>query len=100
MKFRSFEDLAEAVRANLHRVPHDIDVVVGVPRSGMFPASMLALHRNTALTDLDGFIQGRILQHGIRREKPGIRASAELWRNALVVDDSVDSGGPSISGRR
>jgi len=93
VKFRSFEDLAEAVRANLHRVPHDIDVVVGVPRSGMFPASMLALHRNATLTDLDGFFEGRILQHGIRREKPGIRANSELWRNVLVVDDSVGSGG-------
>jgi uncharacterized HAD superfamily protein len=93
MKFRSFEDLAETVRANLHRVPHDIDVVVGVPRSGIFPASMIALHRNASLTDLDGFFEGRVLQHGIRREKPGIRANSDLWRNVLVVDDSLGTGG-------
>jgi uncharacterized HAD superfamily protein len=93
VKFRSFEDLAETVRANLHRVPHDIDVVVGVPRSGMFPAGMIALYRNASLTDLDGFFEDRVLQHGIRREKPGIRATPDLWRNVLVVDDSVGSGG-------
>jgi uncharacterized HAD superfamily protein len=99
MKFRSFEDLAETVRANLHRVPHDVDVVVGVPRSGMFPASMIALHRNATLTDLDGFFEGRVLQHGIRREKPGIRASREMWKNVLVVDDSVGTGGTMASVR-
>jgi uncharacterized HAD superfamily protein/adenine/guanine phosphoribosyltransferase-like PRPP-binding protein len=93
LKFRSFEDLAATVRGNLHRIPHDIDVVVGVPRSGMFPAGMLALHRNATLTDIDGFLEGRALQHGIRREKPRIRASSEMWQNVLVVDDSVVTGG-------
>jgi uncharacterized HAD superfamily protein/adenine/guanine phosphoribosyltransferase-like PRPP-binding protein len=93
VNFRSFEDLARTVRQNLYRVPHDIDVVVGVPRSGMFPASMVALHRNATLTDLDGFLEGRVLQHGIRRAKSRITANPETWKNVLVVDDSVWSGG-------
>src|SRR5262245_42009735 len=84
--------MAQTIRRNLHRVPHDIDVVVGVPRSGMIPASMLALHRNVALTDVDGLLQGRGLQPGIRRKKARIKANADAWENVLVVDDSVGTG--------
>lgn len=100
MKFRSFEDLAETVRTNLCRIQHDIDIVVGVPRSGMFPASMLALHRNVNLTDVDGFLEGRVLQHGVRREKPRVLARSDTWKNVLVVDDSVGTGGTMSSVRR
>ena len=93
MNFRSLEDLAQTLRRNLHRIPHDIDVVVGVPRSGMIPASMLALHRNVALTDVDGLLEGRALQPGIRRRKDRIRREPETWQNVLVIDDSVGTGG-------
>jgi len=93
VNFRSFEDLAQTVRRNLQRVPHDIDVVVGVPRSGMIPASMISLHRNTALTDVDGLLEGRAFQPGIRRKKARIRANPEAWENVLVIDDSVGTGG-------
>jgi uncharacterized HAD superfamily protein len=99
MNFRSFEDMAQTVRRNLCHLPHDIDVVVGIPRSGMFPASMVALHRNATLTDLDGFLEGRALQHGSRRKKPGIKTNSEAWRNVLVIDDSIGTGGTIANAR-
>jgi uncharacterized HAD superfamily protein len=78
----------------MHRIPRDIDIVVGIPRSGMLPASLIALHRNLSLTDLDGFLEGRILQPGIRRKKPGLRETdPAAWKNVLVVDDSIGTGG-------
>jgi uncharacterized HAD superfamily protein len=44
------------------------------------------------VTDIDGLLTGRIFQPGIRRNKP--RLSIDLaWRNVLIVDDSIDSGG-------
>ena len=42
MQYRTIADLSALVRANIHKVPHDIDIVVGVPRSGMLPAMMIA----------------------------------------------------------
>lgn len=92
MNFRSVEDMADAIRRNLHRVPLEIDIVVGIPRSGLLPATMIALHRNIMMTDPLGLIEGRALQPGLRREKPGLKVDPTLWKNVLIVDDSVGSG--------
>lgn len=92
MNFRSFDDMARAIRGGLSRLPADIDVVVGVPRSGLTPASMIALHRNVMITDLEGFLEGRAMQPGEARDKPSLKRDPSLWKRALIVDDSVNSG--------
>lgn len=43
MSFRSIEDLVLAVQNLADRVPNQYDLIVGVPRSGLFPANILAL---------------------------------------------------------
>ena len=58
MNYRSVNDLNHCIVANLHRLPRDIDLVVGIPRSGVLAASLIALHLNLPLVDLDGFIEG------------------------------------------
>lgn len=92
MNFRSMEDLARAVRNNLHRLPRDIDVVAGIPRSGLLPASMIALYRNLALTDVEGLIERRSFAAGTQRTKPATTGNPERWRRVLLVDDSIQSG--------
>jgi uncharacterized HAD superfamily protein len=78
---------------NLHRIPSDVDLVVGIPRSGMLAANLLALHLNLALTDLDGFVSGRIMGSGLQRKGIGKRCrSIAECRKALIVDDSILSG--------
>ncbi|MHC4108708.1 MAG: phosphoribosyltransferase family protein [Planctomycetota bacterium] len=88
MNFRSIQDLNEAIIRGLHRIPGDIDLVVGIPRSGMLAANIIALHLNLPLTDLDGFAQGRVMQSGQR----GRARDGGGGGHALVVDDSVLSG--------
>ena len=39
--YKSFSDLNSAIIRNLHKFPHDIDIVVGIPRSGMLPANLV-----------------------------------------------------------
>lgn len=92
MNFRSFEDLATTIRTNLPRLPRDIDVVVGVPRSGLTPALLLALYRNVMVTDVEGLFEGRAFAPGSRRVKAKLLTNPSGWRNILVVDDSIDSG--------
>ena len=66
-EYRSISDMNNIILRNLHIFPHDIDLVVGIPRSGMMPANLIALYLNKPYTDIDSFISGRILGAG-RRE--------------------------------
>jgi uncharacterized HAD superfamily protein len=70
-----------------------VDLVVGVPRSGMLAANLVALHCNLALTDVDGLLAGRIMKSGLQRADIGRQCdTVESCRKILVVDDSIVSG--------
>lgn len=92
MHFRSLADLQKAILANLHRIPADVDLIVGIPRSGMLPATLAALALNIQLTDVGGFHAGQIMGSGRTRRRSRDKPFGDL-RHALVIDDSIDSGG-------
>lgn len=91
INFRSIADMSHAIVRGLPKVPRDIDWIVGVPRSGMLAANMLALYLNLPLTDVDGLLEGRVLGGGDRLRRFG-QNSPSAPRKILVVDDSVHSG--------
>lgn len=86
LEFRTFGDLAHCIRQNLYKIPDDIDLVVGIPRSGMIPAYIVALFMNKKCCSLDEFIVGINSSNGFRNitDKP--------VHNVLVLDDSIFSG--------
>lgn len=84
--YRSISDLDRDIIAWSGRLDPAITEVVGVPRSGVMAASMLALHRHLPFTDLPGFLHGLEPWHGHRRVQSADR------RVVLVVDDSVNTG--------
>ena len=88
MVYRSFADLSNLIRTNLYKIPHDIDVVVGIPRSGMLPANLIALYLNKRMSDLDSFLEGKLIASG-ERDKYITKSNIH---KVLIVDDSVDSG--------
>lgn len=91
MQYRSISDLNEAIVLNLGRIPCDIDLVVGVPRSGLLAANLLSLAMNIPLTDLDSFLDGREYTSGTT--KPVRRISDPLRRRkVLLLDDSISTG--------
>ena len=90
MEYRSVSDLNMCLVRNLYRLPRDIDLVVGVPRSGLLPANLIALHLNLPLTDLKGLIEQRLIASGPRMGRR-IESFDDVKR-VLVVDDSVNSG--------
>jgi uncharacterized HAD superfamily protein/hypoxanthine-guanine phosphoribosyltransferase len=93
MHFKSFGDLARDIATNLARVPLDVDLIVGIPRSGMMAASMLALMLNKKFCDVASFLDNRSLQHGrTRMPSNGDLAYPLQARTVLILDDSVDSG--------
>ncbi len=87
--YRGFEDLNRLVRESAIKLPSDIDVVVGIPRSGLLVANLIALHLHLPLAELGGFARGELLYHGWRLSK---RGEIPAFRKVLVVDDSISSG--------
>ena len=92
MFFKSISDLNRDIILNLHRIPKDIDLVVGVPRSGLLVANIIALHLNVPLADLDGFIEGKVFQSGITRRPNDYDNKVKKQKKVLIVEDSVLSG--------
>ncbi|MEM9679645.1 MAG: phosphoribosyltransferase family protein [Bacteroidota bacterium] len=92
MNYRSISDLNETILRKLHVIPRDIDLVVGVPRSGMLPANLLALYLNLPYTDIHSFINGFVYKAGARRQF----FDASDYKKILVVDDSIASGSAMV----
>ena len=87
INYRSVDDLNKLIKSKLHLIP-DVDCVAGVPRSGMLPASLIALYLNKPLISIDqigqpyfnNFTNRITLDHS----KPITKC--------LIVDDSCSSG--------
>lgn len=92
MNYRSLGDLASAVNGSLHKIPRTVDLVVGVPRSGMLAASVIGLKLNLPITDLQSAIDNRPLTNGQTRKLASSLQHPHDARHVLLIDDSVASG--------
>ncbi len=88
MNYRSISDLNNTILKNIHLISRDFDLIVGVPRSGMLPANLLALYLNLPYTDIHSFIKGYIYKSGARKQF----FDSSDYKKILVVDDSIASG--------
>lgn len=88
MYYRNISDLNQIILKRLYVLPRDFDLVVGIPRSGMLPANLLALYLNKPYTDITSFLNGHIYKAGARSQFFDIKD----FKKILVVDDSVASG--------
>ena len=88
----SIADLTHDVRAHLHRIPRDIDLVVGIPRSGMIPAYLIGLYTNRIVIDVNGFIHNRMPGKGCTRAAGVSIEAPQAAKHILLVDDSIASG--------
>ena len=96
MNFRSVAQLSDQVLDWTRKLPH-YDVVVGIPRSGLLVATLIATYRNVPLAELDGFLEGRCIGAGAsKRHATGLPLGDDdpLSRpcRVLVVDDSLWTG--------
>lgn len=88
MYYRNIPDLNRIILQRLNIIPRDFDLIVGIPRSGMLPANLLALYLNKPYTDIGSFINGHIYKAGARGQFFDIKE----FKKILVVDDSIASG--------
>lgn len=96
MVFITYSDLNNDVVSNLHRIPGDVDLVVGVPRSGLLVASIIALYINKPLSDIESFVNHKILSVGKTKNNDGNPSSFDDIKKVLVVEDSINSGNSII----
>ena len=101
VNYRSTAQLAHLVASNIHRIPRNVDVIAGIPRSGLLAGNLIALAVNKPLTDVDGLCEGRFLAAGDSRMTADLRQvfSPASCKTALIVDDSVASGRSMESAR-
>lgn len=92
MNYRSVSNLDKDIIAWLQQLPIDLEVIVGIPRSGLLAANLISLHRNLPLTDVDGLIEGRLFIGGPRGYKDDLNNFLAKRRKVLIVDDSISSG--------
>lgn len=91
MNYRSVRDLEGDVRRLAEELSTEIDLVVGIPRSGLLAANLLCLYLDVPLTDVDGLCEGQIIQTG-RRYDGDAEFPTDEGARVLVLDDSVNSG--------
>ena len=92
MYYRNVKDLNNIILQRLSIIPRNLDLIVGVPRSGMLPANLLALYLNKPYTDIHSFLNGHIYKSGARSQFFDI---AE-FKNILIIDDSIASGSAMV----
>ena len=90
MNYRSVADLSRDATALARSLPTNIDLVVGIPRSGLLASYLVCLQLNTRMTDVQGLRDRRLLSSGYRYD--GKVSGFDDIQRVLVVDDSVDSG--------
>lgn len=99
MKFIALQELNNTIRTNLWKVPRDIDFIIGIPRSGILAASLIAEYINCPLIDIDSFCSGAKPTGGARLRywKP---KHTEGKKKVLVVDDTTWDGRSKIAAKR
>ena len=90
MKYITIEELSETIRKNIWKIPRDIDLVIGVPRSGMIGASIISSFLNVPLIDVNSYIAGMEPWGGNRLTY--FKQKHKKTNRVLVVDDTVSNG--------
>lgn len=91
MRYITLNDMMQTVRRNIWKIPHDIDFVIGVPRSGMICGSVVSEFINVPLIDLNSFVQGVEPSGGMRLSLVKSN-SGNTKPKVLMMDDTVFNG--------
>ena len=79
--------MADVIRRNLWKIPEDVDLIVGVPRSGMIAALMIAELLNKPC----GYVDGGSIHYLIGGVRDKFDGSTKI-EHILIVEDVVNTG--------
>jgi orotate phosphoribosyltransferase len=89
MNYKSVADLNSATHRFARENSLNVDLVVGIPRSGLLAANILCLYLDVPMTDVDRLCEGKVMDTGARYD--GSHSTDDI-DSVIVVDDSVKSG--------
>lgn len=93
MNYKSYGDLASDIKKNISRIQgQGFDLVVGIPRSGMIPAYIIASLLNIDCTDKKSFLLNTPLQKGHTKKRFYEINTPFDAKKILIVDDSINTG--------
>jgi uncharacterized HAD superfamily protein/hypoxanthine-guanine phosphoribosyltransferase len=96
LNYKAYNDLARDIKANIRKIPSDTDLIVGIPRSGMIPAYMIALALSKPACSINEFLSGDFKNS----MKTSFRVTfANNCKNVLIIDDSVNMGDTMLAVR-
>ena len=88
LHYKTYKDLILDIKANIHKLP-PVDLIVGIPRSGMIPAYMIGLALSKPVCSINEFLD----ESFTKTVKATFRVSLNAdIKNVLIIDDSVNSG--------
>lgn len=87
LTYKTYQDLSLDIKSNLYKIPSDIDLIVGIPRSGMIPAYILGLMLSKQVCSLNELLVGNFISN----ETVRIKLNTEI-KNILIIDDSLNTG--------
>lgn len=90
INYKSLLDLNSDIVKGLTKIPRNVDLIVGIPRSGLLAANLIALHLNLPLMDFQSFVMGLQSTGGMR--VGSTTKDFDSYRNVLIVDDSLLTG--------
>ncbi len=81
----SYEQASTYTKKLAKIIPNEFDVIVGIPRSGLFVADIIATKFGRPLTTPDLFIKNEFWENALIR-------TPKIIKKVLIVDDSVGEG--------
>jgi uncharacterized HAD superfamily protein/hypoxanthine phosphoribosyltransferase len=93
MNYETYTSLSKIINKNLDIIRnYNFDLIVGIPRSGMIPAYMIALSLNLSCCNINELINNSELKVGQTRKVKKQITYAYDAKKILIVDDSISSG--------
>lgn len=87
LNYKTYQNLMQDIKNNISKIPTNIDLVVGIPRSGMIPAYMIGLMFSRQVCSLNEFLSEDFISKATVR----IKLTKDV-KNVLIVDDSINTG--------
>ena len=88
LNYRGVTDVNRCIVANLHKIPAEVGMVVGVPRDGMIVGGLIAAYLNLPLADLNSFMEAKVFTDPTYT----FGKFSNNQKKVLVVDDFINFG--------
>ena len=87
INYKKYSDLVRLIKKNIYKI-EDFDLFVGIPRSGLLPANIMALYLNKPVCTVSELRYKIVPQNGFSRQIE----RKEKFQKILIVDDSINTG--------